>query len=302
MKKPITLSDYRERIMRVIDYIWQNTDSTIDVNQLADVAHFSPYHFHRIYREMMHENVNATVRRLRLSRASNLLLQTDLSLEHIAKSVNYSSGEAFSRAFSKAYELSPSAYRLQRREFHSRSMQLSATPLPVTHLPDTQLPAKRSYPMSHPVEIRDIKKTALGGLPHKGDYMAIGACFEKVFMKAGALNLLGPTTRSFGIFYDDPESLAPEKLSSHAALNLNPEQAAAADLEPLSVGGGKHAVLTFTGPYSELGLAYQWFYGHWLPNSGYECGDSPPFEEYLNNPKDTAPQDLMTDIHLALRE
>lgn len=45
---------------------------------------------------------------------------------------------------------------------------------------------------------------------------------------------------------------------------------------------------------------YQWLYGEWLVRSGLEPADAPVFEEYLNNPRDTAPSDLLTDIYLPL--
>ena len=35
-------------------------------------------------------------------------------------------------------------------------------------------------------------------------------------------------------------------------------------------------------------------YGDWLMRSGREAADAPVFEEYLNNPRDTAPADLPT--------
>jgi AraC family transcriptional regulator len=55
------------------------------------------------------------------------------------------------------------------------------------------------------------------------------------------------------------------------------------------------------GPYSNLKPAYDWVYGAWLPHSGREPADCPPFEDYLNTPQDTAPNDLLTEIHVPLR-
>jgi hypothetical protein len=36
-----------------------------------------------------------------------------------------------------------------------------------------------------------------------------------------------------------------------------------------------------------LSRAYTWFYGTWLPGSGEEPGDTPPMEEYVNDPRTT---------------
>ncbi|MDO6422619.1 AraC family transcriptional regulator [Saccharophagus degradans] len=287
MNKTLTLAIYRDRILAVVDYIWRNIERDVELNTLADVAHFSPYHFHRIYREMMHETVSTTVRRLRLHYAACQLLRTNHSVETIATTLGYGSGEAFSRAFSRAYSVTPSAYRQQR------------SPLPEASM---ALPSRRFYAMKHTVEIEKFNKVELGGLAHQGDYLDIGAVFEKVFVSAGSKQFLNEHSRSFGIYYDDPTSKDKSALRSHACVTLNPQQVKEAGLDYLTLEAGNHAVLTFTGPYSELEQAYEWFYGEWLPQSGYQLADRPPFEEYLNDPKTVPPSELLTKIYLPLAE
>lgn len=58
--------------------------------------------------------------------------------------------------------------------------------------------------------------------------------------------------------------------------------------------------ILFKGPYAELEKPYDWLFGHWIPNSGKEITDFPPFEEYLNDPKDTPPNELLTRIYCLL--
>jgi AraC family transcriptional regulator len=60
-------------------------------------------------------------------------------------------------------------------------------------------------------------------------------------------------------------------------------------------------VLTFTGPYAGLPAAWDQLYAAWLPASGEEPADSPPFEVYLNSPMDTAQEALVTEICVPLR-
>jgi AraC family transcriptional regulator len=43
-------------------------------------------------------------------------------------------------------------------------------------------------------------------------------------------------------------------------------------------------------------------FGHWIPNSEKEIADFPPFEEYLNDPKNTPPNELLTRIYCLLAE
>jgi AraC family transcriptional regulator len=71
-------------------------------------------------------------------------------------------------------------------------------------------------------------------------------------------------------------------------------------LEAVTLEGGPCAVLHFKGPYSGLAAAYQYLYGPWLAENKVELRDAPSFEVYLNDPTTTAPDDLLTDIHMPL--
>jgi AraC family transcriptional regulator len=84
-------------------------------------------------------------------------------------------------------------------------------------------------------------------------------------------------------------------------LSLPVDSITGAPLESRTLGGCTCAVLHHRGPYATMGAAYQWLYGQWLVQAGHAALDQPVFEEYLNNPRDTAPADLLTDIHLPLQ-
>jgi putative flavoprotein involved in K+ transport len=69
---------------------------------------------------------------------------------------------------------------------------------------------------------------------------------------------------------------------------------------PVTLAGGRHAVLLHVGPYAELHRAYTWLYREWLPTSGAVVADRPCVEEYLNNPRQVPPSELRTEIGLPL--
>ena len=48
---------YRERILRVLVHIQSHLDHALDLDELAGIATFSPFHFHRIFRGMVGESV-----------------------------------------------------------------------------------------------------------------------------------------------------------------------------------------------------------------------------------------------------
>ena len=66
--------EYTARLNRVINYIDEHLDEPLSLQELAQVAAFSPFHFHRIFKALTGETLGAFVWRLRLERAANLLL------------------------------------------------------------------------------------------------------------------------------------------------------------------------------------------------------------------------------------
>ena len=116
---PTALDEHLDRFFRIILLMLEDgSDGTV----LADSACLSRFHFQRLFRRLLHETPGALRRRLLLERAAWHLLHTDISVTEIAFDSGYATLEAFSRAFLKAYALSPSRYRRQAEpRFHITS-------------------------------------------------------------------------------------------------------------------------------------------------------------------------------------
>jgi AraC family transcriptional regulator len=106
--------------------------------------------------------------------------------------------------------------------------------------------------------------------------------------------------RMIGVYLDDPDIVPVEKLRSIACVSSDGPVAAEFPLEPRTLDGGEYAVLRHKGPYADMHGAYQWLYAEWLPKSGRQLRDSVMFEEYLNNPREVPPTELLTDIYMPL--
>lgn len=279
-------NQYYTRVQRVVEYITNHLDDDLSVMVLADIACFSEYHFHRIYRVMMGETVKQTVRRFRLQRAAKDLIEEQLPILQVAERAGYSSVEAFSRAFKSSYGQAPNGY--------GECVRMN----PV----DILQSIRRDEMFS--VEIKNIPPLTLVAIDHQGNYMGIGQSFEKLFLWAGQKQLLHPATQSVGIYYDDPETVERDQLRSKACLSVG-EGSSYTDLDlgvhTLTMQGGCYGVLTFRGPYAELDRGYEWLYKEWLPQSGEEVRNEPPLEFYKNDPKTTPVEDLLTDICVPLR-
>lgn len=281
--KHVTKNQYEHRLLNVIDYIYEHVDGELDVNALADVACMSNYHFHRIYREFAGETINVTVRRMRLLKAAALLLRSNLTQQQIAKQVGYGSVEAFNRAFSKHYGETPHQYRIMRVEERVTLLYPKSN---------------KEYTIMYQVEQHTVPAMSLIGVEHKGDYMKIGQAFEKLSVMASKLGLINENTRFFGIYYDDPKTVEQDKLSAKACISVDvtqlPEEH---QFELLNIPSSKVVSLLFEGDYPELEKPYDWLFGEYLPQSNFQLKDFPPFEEYLNDAKNTPPQQLLTRIY-----
>ncbi|MEO0637775.1 MAG: GyrI-like domain-containing protein [Pseudomonadota bacterium] len=276
-------SSYEDRINRVVDYVHDHLDEDLDLDTLAEVACLSRYHWHRVFQGLRGETVIQLVARLRLARASRQLIQTDCSVAEIARKSGFNSDRAFSRSFGKAYGMSPSRYREHgaHAEFQAARNEGNST--------------------MFQVNIIDAPERHLHGHAHLGDYMGISRAFEHTFSALAGKGLLGEMRGMAGIYYDDPSATPTDELQSFAGALLEDGTQVPDGLETRELASGPVAVLHYKGPYSGMKVAYDWFYGTWLTSSGREARDMPPYEIYLNSPEDTAPNDLMTDIHLPLK-
>jgi len=98
-------------IDEMADLLGTNLDESADGNALARDAHYSRFHFQRMFRQVIGETPGSCQRRLRLERAAYLLLQSDRSVTEIAFESGFASHAGFSRAFRKVAGVSPNQFR-----------------------------------------------------------------------------------------------------------------------------------------------------------------------------------------------
>ncbi len=273
-----TWDDYQRRIARTIQHLERHLDGELSLPELADVANFSPCHFHRVFRALTGEGVAEHVRRLRLERAATRLRNTSRSILEIALEAGYQAHESFTRAFEAAFHTSPSHYRAER--------SFLAPSIAVGDLPETAARMERIGPLS---VIR---------LRHVGPYSDVGKTFERLAGWVGARGLFGPWTQGLGISYDDPEVTPPEHLRYEAAFTAPRAVPGEGEIQALDLPVRDYATTIHKGPYSGLAVAYAGLVRWYLRHGEGEISDAPALEFYLNQPGHTAPESLLTKICL----
>src|SRR5690348_4866735 len=99
MNEKLRNTHHLEAIMRVLVYIEEHLAEPLGLEELAGVAHISPFHFHRIFRASVGQTLQAYVKRLRLEAAEGMLRYSDRSITEVGQEIGYESHAAFSRCF-----------------------------------------------------------------------------------------------------------------------------------------------------------------------------------------------------------
>jgi AraC-like DNA-binding protein len=98
-------------LLRAKDLIDARYRDPLDVAALARAAHLSQAHFSRAFRREFGETPYQYLLTRRLERAASLLRTTDRTISDICFTVGLRSVGSFTTSFSRAYGLSPVAYR-----------------------------------------------------------------------------------------------------------------------------------------------------------------------------------------------
>jgi AraC family transcriptional regulator len=275
------LSRYQDRIDRVDRHIRDTLSGDLSLDVLAEVAALSRFHFHRIWAAMTGETVAEAVRRARMNRASVLVVMSNRPLSAIAREVGYPDADSFARVFRAAFGATPAQMRARGKV---------APPL---------LPPPKGRPPMFPVEIRDLPDMTVAALPHRGAYDRIGPTFDALARQIAASPLAGHVREAVGLYYDMPGQVPDSELRAHAGL-VTDGAPVPAGFDALALPGGRHAVLTVTGPFTLIPEGWAYLYGSWLPGSGEVPAERPPFELYVSDMETTPPDRMVTLICMPL--
>lgn len=107
-------------LVQATDRVEAELDRPWSLARMADVAGYSPFHFHRLFRDAVGETPVAFVERLRLERAALLLLASETPITHLAWDVGFRNPETFARRFRNRFDVAARDYRAHQLALWSR--------------------------------------------------------------------------------------------------------------------------------------------------------------------------------------
>lgn len=263
------------RIQQSLDYIEDHLQDELRIEEIAAQAHFSPFHFQRLFMAVSGYTVREYIRKRRLSEAAKLLVETGESVLQISISCQYQSQEAFTRAFQSFTGMTPGKYR-RTGEFAPIQDKINFISLQKQFKGDVSM-------MDNPAILHIEEKRIIGweyktSLNGDGHYHDIPGFYNDFGSNGRFIPIPCKVSpgMSYGIscFYQDNGDfsfIVGESVDKQAEV---PE----GGYVDIQLPAGKYAMFKAYGPAGLTSQTRDYIYGTWLPNSNYERREGPDFE------------------------
>ncbi len=279
---------YLGRISKVLTYIENHLDSPLSLDTLAELAHYSPFHFHRLFKAITRETPNGYINRKRVEKAASVLLRdNDIGISEVGEKYGFNDNSSFTRAFRKFYGISPSEFRKNKVSQYSKIGQ--------TDSKNRQKPVqldiyicnienhKNWIDMKAKVEVKNMPEMNLAYVRHVGEFQKIGQAYEKLMKWAGPNGLLGrPGTKTVTVYHDDPSVTEISKLRQSACILVDAPVATQDPVGFFTFPATRCVVGEFEIGFDEFEKSWQSMFV-WLNENGYKANDKGCFEIYHND-------------------
>lgn len=279
-----TIESHIARIERAVELMAARLqqEETPSLEELAQAAAMSKYHFHRVYRLLSGETCGETLQRLKLARGAAALKRPGARVTDAALLAGYSSSQAFAKALKEAVALPASDLRADPERLATAIAGLSA-------------PRAGGGPAAMRLEIASFDPFEIITIQTHGAYPELNETYWHLFEAAG-----GPENvrAILGLPMDDFASGPADGHVFTCGLRLNGEPGQ--DIARQTLAGGLFLLLRHEGSYDTLLESVDRMYAAALGLPGVELADGPPVFHYLDDPEETAEDALRTDIYLPI--
>ncbi|TVQ28851.1 MAG: GyrI-like domain-containing protein [Spirochaetaceae bacterium] len=153
-----------------------------------------------------------------------------------------------------------------------------------------EMPTMQPIP-AEAVTVTDQPELTLAYVRHTGPYFGDEQLFQRLFgelyRRADPRDLVvRGVTEEIVIYHDDPETVAPEKLRVSCCISVPPGTETAGPVGLMTLAAGRYAQARFSLDATQFGAAWNWVYGEWLPQSGYQPDDGLCYERYQDHEPD----------------
>lgn len=278
-------ADYKNRINRVFEFIDQNLESDLSLNAVSEIAFFSAFHFHRVFKFVTQETLHEYVKRRRIEKSASDLLHKNITTTEIAHKYGFSDNSSYSRAFKKHFGVSPTEFKNQNPNRFSKIRQLKSKN--GQEYPDYEKyicvvnNLKNWIKMNAKIEIKEMSKMDLAYVSSIGPHNLENA-YGKLMQWATPKGLIKDQTKMITVYHDSFKVTEANKVRMSASILLDKAVETNGEVGVTTIEAGKFIVGSFEIGLKEFEKSWTGLFV-WMNENGYKKADREPFEIYHNN-------------------
>jgi len=291
------MPDYERALNSAINYIEANLQKSLELEEVANRAGFSQFHFMRVFAGFTGYTLKGYIRERRLSEAGRLLLESKIPISEMARMFCFESSESFIRAFKRMYRCTPNSYRKTNQlNFYTPKLKLQIC-----------LNQKGERQMDYKMrEMDDLKVVGIKReILTKTSHQQIGALWGEFIGRWGELEAY-KNSPVVGVCFHDPRFMdkqpAPEdKWWYMAGIIIEGEIELPEGMIIHEIPASKYAVFTHKGPLSNLGETYKYISVDWIQQVDYEFYAHDELEWYDERFKPEDPENSEYDLYIPVK-
>lgn len=279
-----------ERYQKLVEYLEHKFKTNITSEDIENVSFYSYRNINRIFMALQHETIGQYIKRKRLEKSAEFLKYSNDEVSDIAINIGYNDLAAFSKAFKKHFNCSPSNYR------NSQRLQQEITNEIVNENEASDV-EKITF------EVEKLPKLKILYLQYKGSYeniKGIEKTWNKLIKYTFKKKLLTDETIILGEILDDDEITDTLQCRYNAGIVVEENQDIQTEgfFSVKEIPSQKYAKFIHKGSHETCYETYNTIYARWMKDVQLEFADQSILEFYINDESTTPKEELITEIYI----
>lgn len=298
--------EYINRINKVLIYIDENLETDLSLETVSNIAFYSPFHFHRLFKAITSEPLNTYIIRKRIERSAMMLIHNnEYNIAEIAIKFGFKNDSTFSRTFKKIYRQSPTEFRKANLGNLSKIGKEDSKIGKVNFITEEYIcninNLKHWIKMNAKIEILEMPKMNLAYVTQIGK-TGIEDAFLRILKWATPKGILAKSeTHVCRVFHDSFKVTEADKVRMSIGIlsihNLEVDN----NVGLTTIENGKQIVGHFVIDQKEFEKSWDSLF-IWMNENGYKKADRFPFEIYHNNYNEHPEKKCIVDLCIPIEE
>ena len=279
--------DYIKRINNIFIFIDENLDQQLNLETIANIGFYSPFHLHRIFKAITNETINEYITRKRIEKTASILLhKREITISQLSLQYGFNSNSSFTRTFKKFYGINPTEFRKTNPNKFSKIGKVESKNGEEVGMLEEYIcninNHKNWIKMKAKIEIKEMPKLDLAFITQIG-HNGMENTYDKLIKWAIPKGLLeNENLKVVTIYHDSFKITEPDKVRMSACISLNEKIEVSGEIGLTTIEKGKFIVGHFEIGINEFEKSWSSLF-IWMNENGYKKADRNPYEIYYNN-------------------